>query len=73
MIKSNDIQSIIQEFRGKKCKLKLLTGELITGTLSEIQHISSLYESVQVTETVNNELINAKTILLSQIDALALA
>ena len=71
-MRSNDIQSILREFSGKRCKLKLLTGELITGTLSEIQQISSSLQAVQVLETANNEQINAKTILISQIGALGL-
>jgi len=72
-MKSNIIHSIIMEFSGKKCKLRLLSGELITGTLSEIEQISSLHQTVQVIEVANNEQILAKTILIAQIDALGLA
>lgn len=72
-MKSNIIHSIIMEFSGKRCKLRLLSGELITGTLSEIEQISSLHQTVQVIEVANNEHILAKTILIAQIDALGLA
>ena len=72
MKRSNDIQFIIKEFSGKKCKLKLLTGELIIGTLSEIEQINTIRQTVQVIETSNNEQIQVKTILIRQIDALGL-
>ena len=73
MIGSNDIQSIITEFSGKRCKLKLLTGELLTGILSDVEQISTNQQIVQVIETSNTEQIQAKTILITQIEALGLA
>ena len=70
MMKSNNIQSIINEFCGQKCKLKLLNGDVITGTLSKMEQISTNQQTVQVIEAEQTE---SKAILITQIEALGLA
>ena len=72
MIKSNDIQTIIKEFSGKRCKLKLLIGELITEALSKMEQISTNQQTVQVIEASNAEKTQTKTIIIAQIEALGL-
>ena len=69
MKNSNIIQSIIKEFSGKKCKLKLLTGDILTGTLSEIQQVSTAHQTVELIENVTTD---TRIIFISQIAALGL-
>ena len=66
-MKSKQLESIVKEFTGKNCILRLTNGALITGTMGSIQqnNINDIYE---VALWCNNNI--DKLIPLKEIDAL---
>ena len=64
---------ILAEFNGKRCKVKLVGGEILTGILAKNKQVNSSPQTVQLIENATYEAVTVKTILISQIYALALA